>query len=99
MSARINFRPPITPKKHVFFLPSAPIEVLRIFEKKHSILVDKKNIPKKKTSSFFQLCFFCLFFSSPSLTLFKIGQFYFILSLLLTFPEIFPMFFLFGRPY
>ena len=47
MSARIKFRPRITNKNMLFFLPNARIEVLTIFQKKHLILVDKKNIPKK----------------------------------------------------
>ena len=43
-----GFRPRITKKNMCFFLPSARIELLQIFEKKHLVLVDKKNIPKKK---------------------------------------------------
>ena len=39
------------PKKTcVFFLPSARIELLPIFEKKHLILVDKKTLRKKPSS-------------------------------------------------
>ena len=78
MSARIRFRPRITNKKHVFFLPSARVELLAIFEKKTFILADKEIFRKKKQvhfrEEFFSShVFFCLFFSSPSLTLFKIG--------------------------
>ena len=69
MSARIRFRP---------FLPSARIEFLPIFEKKHLILVDKKTF-RRKTSSFWEkknffptIVFLLVFF--VALTLFKIGQ-------------------------
>ena len=65
MSARIRFRPRITKKTMCFFLPSARIELLPIFEKNHLILVHEKNIPKKFqeiNKTFFQLCFFLLVF-------------------------------------
>ena len=99
MSARIRFRPRII-KKHVFFsCPARALNCCRFSKKKHLILVNKKTIPEKtkfisgNKKAFLQLCFFCLFFLSPSLTLFKIGQFFFISLFSLPFPEIYPMFF------
>ena len=87
MSARIRGKPSTTKKTCGFFLPSARIELLPIFGKKHLILVDKKNIPKKnkfisgnKKNCVFSACFF----SSPSLTLFKIdlGHFFYFIALI-----------------
>ena len=49
-------------KNMCFFLPSARIRLLPIFEKKQSISGDKKNFSKKK--------FQAMFFSSPSSTFF-----------------------------
>ena len=50
-----------------FFLPSALIELLLIFVKKHFFSVDKKNSEKKNSfqeiKNFFQTMFFFLFFS------------------------------------
>ena len=100
MSARIRFRPRFTQKTCGFFLPSARIAFLLIFDKKkHFILVDKKNIPKKnKFILGNKKTFFLLVFLLPSLTLFIFGILLFILSPSLTFPEICPMFFLIWSP-
>ena len=82
------FRPRITKKTCVFFLPSARIELLPIFEKTS---VDKKTFKKKPSSfheikkTFSQLCFVLLVFSPPSLILFKIGQKFFYFAALINF--------------
>ena len=84
------------------FLPSARIRLLPIFGKKQLISGDKK-IFSIKTSSFreiksiFPAMFFLLVFFVS--LFFKWVKSFFILSLSLTFPEIWPMFFLFGRPH
>ena len=87
------------PKKTGFFSAQRAHWILADFWKKHWILVDKKTFWKKNKfilrnkKNFFSSYIFLLVFLSPSLTLFKIGQFFFISSPSLTFPEICPMFF------
>ena len=87
----------ITKKNYVFFfLSSARIRLLLIPEKNMQLISgDKKNISIfffykfqeiKKHFSIYVL--FCLFFSSPSIIFFQIGQKCFILSPLITFLEI-----------
>ena len=66
-------------KEHVFFSAQRAHYIVAAFRKKQSISGDKKNIPKKTISfreikNIFQaMFFFSCFFSSPSLTFFKIG--------------------------
>ena len=75
-------------KNHVFFPAQRAHRIVADFEKKHLTLIDKKNIPKKNKfisgnkKTFFQLCFFYLFFSYASyLILFKIGLFFYFVAL------------------
>ena len=105
MSARIIFSQRIT-KKHVFFLPSARIELLPISEKKQFISEDKKTIREKTSlfqvikkhflSYFFLLVFFVAlidFLSNRSIFYFILSNVFVISSPSLTFPKIGSMFF------
>ena len=79
MSARIRFRQRIDKKICVFYVASARIGLLLISKKKQLISADKKKSEKNKFISgdkktFSQPCFFCLFFSLPSLTFSQIDQ-------------------------
>ena len=72
-------------------LPSLRIGLLLISEKKQFFSGDKKNITKKtkfisgEKKTFFRLSFFCLFFSSPSITFFQIDYFFFYFVALINF--------------
>ena len=80
MSARIRFRPRITKKNMFFFCTARALNCCRFSKKTRFILVDKKNIPKKKSlfqemkHFFSSYVFIACFFSSPSLPLFKKGH-------------------------
>ena len=89
MSARIRFRPRITKKKCFFFSPARALDCWRFPKKKNSQFQEIKKTFQKKTKFisrykkiFFQLCFTCLFFSSPSLTFFKIDLFFYFVALI-----------------
>ena len=94
------------PRKNcVFFLPSARIRVLPIFEKNSQFREIKKHSEKNKfilgdDKNIFPAMFFCclFFFRRPHYFLKNRTKVLFIFSPSLTFPEICPMFFFISSP-